>query len=99
MRNHSHTRLRSNEETDRAEEERGPCDLCAELGALAGRQELDLVHVLVVAHLAVNLVGEEGLHEVVELVLVQVAPDVAHCVVWPVSVLHAVEEAVVLCDP
>jgi len=91
--------VRSNEETDRSEEERSPCNLCAELGAFAGRKELDLVHVLVVSHLAVYLVSEEGLHEVVELVLVEMVAHVAHRIVWPVCVLNPVQEAVVLGHP
>lgn len=57
------------------------------------------MHVLVVSHLAVYLVSEECLNEVVELVLVQVVAHVAHRIVGPVGMLNAVQEAVVLGHP
>jgi hypothetical protein len=46
-----------------------------------------------------NLVDEEGLHSVVELVLPEVASNISHGVVRPVSEFDAVKEAIVLSNP
>lgn len=89
----------SNQKRNGSEEESVPCDLSALSERFAGGEEANLIKVSVIVDLTVDLVSEESLNEVVELVLVQVAADVAHGVVGPVSVLNTVQQAIVLGDP
>ena len=66
---------------------------------LISGEEGDTVDVAVVLDLTVNLVSEEGLHSVVELVLVEMGSNISHCVMRPVSVLNSMQEAIVLSNP
>lgn len=89
----------SDDESDSSGEEAGPGDLTQIGDLVVGLEEGHAVDVAVVLDLAVDLVSEECLDGIVELVLVQVATEVADEVVRPVSVLDSVEKTVVLSNP
>lgn len=80
----------SDKEGNGGGEEAGPRDLSHMSHLVISGEELDAVDVAVVLHLTVHLVSEEGLHGIVELVLVHVASDVADEVVGPVGMLNTV---------
>lgn len=91
--------ITSDEESDSSCEETSPCDATEMSHLLISGNEGDTVDVAVVLDLTVNLVGKEGLHCIVELVLVKVDSDVSHGVMRPVGMLNSMQETIVLGNP
>ena len=62
-------------------------------------EEVNTVNIAVVLDLTVNLINKEGLESIVKLVLIEMASNILHCIVRPVSMLNSMEKAVVLSYP
>lgn len=91
--------MTSDEKSDSSCEETVPCNGTEMSHLLISGNEGDTINVAVVLDLTVNLVGKEGFHCVVELILVKVGSDVFHGVMRPVGMLNSMQEAIVLGDP
>ena len=86
-----HNIKRSDQESYCGSKESIPADLEEVLELLIGGEELYILDIAVVLDLTVNLVEEESLDGVVKLVFPQMATDVSHHIVRPVSMLNAVK--------
>jgi hypothetical protein len=53
------------------------------------REEGNTINVAVVLDFTVALISKEGLHCIVELILVEVLSNVSHCVMRPVSMFNS----------
>jgi len=69
------------------------------LELLISGEESHTLNVLIVLDLTNNLIDEESLHSIVELVLPEVAANISHGIVRPVSELNTIDKTIVLSNP